>query len=679
MKIMSIIRGLLPIIYILAAGANTSHAQINTDQVLRIGQNSLYFEDYMLSIQYFNQVIGAKPYLAQPFFYRAIAKLNLDDFAGAEADASHAIELNPFITDAYEVRGVARQNLGNNAGAIADYRHALKLLPQNRQLMFNMALAQQTAGDLDGADSTFAALLKAYPNFDNGYVGRARLNLERGDTIAAEADITKSIDLNPDIANAYVMRADLAINRQQDYTGALEDMDRAIKLMPRSAGLYINRAFLRYHCNDYFGAMADYDYALQLEPLNNVALFNRGLLLAEVNAYDRALADFTRVLELKPDDIRARYNRAAIYKAKGDYTAAINDLNLVIAAMPDFAGLIMMRSDIYRKTGNIKAATHDYDRALAMSAQNKKQPDRNNKSEAPANDDNTMEAETPEDVSRRFATLLTIGNNAEIEQEFNNKDIRGKVQDRNFNIDIEPMMELSYHASPTELHENTYYINELDELNSTRALRQAIVVTNHPPILTNQEDIDSHFASIEYYNAYIATHAPRAADYIGRALDFVTIHDYTAALKDLDKAIELAPDYALSYFLRAQTRHRMLQTGQTQSDENKSTAPEIALQMRRGTYENILSDIAKVIELSPRMSLAHYNRGNIYVELQDMTSALSAYNDALRLKPDLGEAYFNRGFVYLKLGNKDAATSDLSKAGELGVLPAYSLLKRISK
>ncbi|MDE7125310.1 MAG: tetratricopeptide repeat protein, partial [Muribaculaceae bacterium] len=66
-------------------------------------------------------------------------------------------------------------------------------------------------------------------------------------------------------------------------------------------------------------------------------------------------------------------------------------------------------------------------------------------------------------------------------------------------------------------------------------------------------------------------------------------------------------------------------------------------------------------------------------EVNDLTSALSDYNEALRLKPDMGEAYFNRGFVYLSLGNKDAATADLSKAGELGVLPAYSLLKRVSR
>ena len=34
-------------------------AQINTDRVMAIGRNALYFEDYVLSIQYFNQVINA--------------------------------------------------------------------------------------------------------------------------------------------------------------------------------------------------------------------------------------------------------------------------------------------------------------------------------------------------------------------------------------------------------------------------------------------------------------------------------------------------------------------------------------------------------------------------------------------------------------------------------------------
>ena len=84
------------------------YAQINTERVMTIARNALYFEDYVLSIQYFNQVINAKPYLYEPYFFRALAKINLDDFQGAEMDCDLAIQRNPFVVGAYQIRGLAR-------------------------------------------------------------------------------------------------------------------------------------------------------------------------------------------------------------------------------------------------------------------------------------------------------------------------------------------------------------------------------------------------------------------------------------------------------------------------------------------------------------------------------------------------------------------------------------------
>ena len=75
---------------------------------MTIARNALYFEDYVLSIQYFNQVINAKPYLYEPYFFRALAKVNLEDYQGAEADCDEAIKRNPFVVGAYQVRGLAR-------------------------------------------------------------------------------------------------------------------------------------------------------------------------------------------------------------------------------------------------------------------------------------------------------------------------------------------------------------------------------------------------------------------------------------------------------------------------------------------------------------------------------------------------------------------------------------------
>jgi tetratricopeptide (TPR) repeat protein len=87
--------------------------QWNTERILTIGRNALYFEDYVLSIQYFNQVIKIKPYLAEPYMYRAMAKIQLGDDIGAELDATEAIERNPFLPEAYYVRGYARRKATN--------------------------------------------------------------------------------------------------------------------------------------------------------------------------------------------------------------------------------------------------------------------------------------------------------------------------------------------------------------------------------------------------------------------------------------------------------------------------------------------------------------------------------------------------------------------------------------
>ena len=117
-----------------------ARGQINTDRVMTIARNALYFEDYVLSIQYFNQVINAKPYLFEPYFFRGLAKINLDDYQGAEADCDIAIEKNPFVVGAYQVRGLARIRQEKFDDAISDYRTALKYDPENLVLWHNLTL-----------------------------------------------------------------------------------------------------------------------------------------------------------------------------------------------------------------------------------------------------------------------------------------------------------------------------------------------------------------------------------------------------------------------------------------------------------------------------------------------------------------------------------------------------------
>lgn len=656
--------------------------QVNTDQVIRIGQNALYFEDYMLSIQYFNQAIEAKPYLAQPYFLRAVAKINLDDYVGAEADASRAIELNPYLTDAYEVRGVARQNRGRNRLAIEDYDAALQLLPRNRQLLFNKALAQTEVRDYAGATESYGALLRHYPNFGNGYLGRARLLLLKGDTIAAGADIDRAVAIDNRDPNAFIMRADIAINSAHDFDSALVDINRAIRLLPQHAGLYINRAFIRYKLDSYNGAMEDYDYALTLDPLNKTALFNRGLLLAEVAANDRALDDFNRVLELDPNDYRAIFNRAIIHHLKGNYSEALADVERVAERYPDFPGAVQLRAAIYHDMGCLTEAERDYRRAGAMARALHPAP--STAEAAGAGGDAAQaapEADDEEELSadlagRRFKTLLTVDDNATLRREYNNSAIRGRVQDRNFNVETEPMMMLSFYSSPTELRPGGIYVREVDDINATRMLRFLLTVTNAVPTI-DESTAARHFQSIEYYNSYLSTHPGRPVDFIGRALDFITVRDYLNAERDASRAIELAPDLALAYLIRSQARYGRYLLERDGSGATSDAATRTLL--ARAALDAVAQDLDAVLHLSPNMAAAWFNKGNVLFESGDPEGAIGAYTTAIGIKSDFGEAYFNRGYMYLSLGRQAEGIADLSKAGELGIVAAYNLIKRVSR
>jgi len=129
----------------------TSFAQYNTDRLITIGRSALYYEDYVLSIQYFNQAIAVKPYLYEPWFFRGVAKYYLDDFSGAEHDCTEALERNPYVVGIYELRGLTRIQQEKFADAIADYNRALTFMPDNRSLWHNRVLCHIQNEDYDEA------------------------------------------------------------------------------------------------------------------------------------------------------------------------------------------------------------------------------------------------------------------------------------------------------------------------------------------------------------------------------------------------------------------------------------------------------------------------------------------------------------------------------------------------
>jgi tetratricopeptide (TPR) repeat protein len=96
-------------------------------------------------------------------------------------------------------------------------------------------------------------------------------------------------------------------------------------------------------------------------------------------------------------------------------------------------------------------------------------------------------------------------------------------------------------------------------------------------------------------------------------------------------------------------------------------------------YQLILADLNKAIDLAPDFAYTYYNRGNVLSGLKDYRAALVSYDEAIALEPNLAEAYYNRGLTHIFLGDNARGVADLSKAGELGLYSAYNLIKRFAE
>src|SRR5574344_616567 len=160
--------------------------QTNTDGVITIGRNALYYEDYALSIQYFNQEIQAKPYLYEPFFYRAVAKYYLGDYQGALEDCSSSIERDPFIDDSYKLRAITYIMVGKYSEAIRDYRQLLSMQVENRDFWSNMVLCETQLDSLDEANSLLDSMIVKWPNYARCYIIKAQIAVQQKDTVTAD-------------------------------------------------------------------------------------------------------------------------------------------------------------------------------------------------------------------------------------------------------------------------------------------------------------------------------------------------------------------------------------------------------------------------------------------------------------------------------------------------------------
>lgn len=657
------------------------HAQLNTDRILTIGRNALYFEDYVLSIQYFNQVIDIKPFLAEPYMFRSIAKIQLGDYEGAELDGTEAINRNPFLPEAYYARGFTRMKLGNFEGAAGDFEKAIEFSPTSQHLQLSLMDARERMGNHDAALKVVEKLMNLQPRNFQLFYDKGRIQLALKDTVSSEASFSKLIQADSSSFVGWSARA-LLHHQKNNLKEAYADYSRSIALKSPHFGDYMNRGIINVQQRRFMEALSDYDQAIKLEPKSMITYMNRAILRADLGDDNNALIDFKQVLKMDSSRMEARYSKAVLELKLRNYREAIRDYQIILKQHEYFLPAYWGIAQAYDGLNNVKEAYRYRQKAYELDRNKdrirEKQKENLEAKATIANEQPGERSTRKTAIFNRYATQ-NIDENA-YESKYSDTR-RGQVQRRFVDVVNERNFVISYYSKEDQIRRTTLYHPLIVEYNRKRVLPAAVKVTSQELPLTN-ELIQQHFDQINAITSQLKEQEPNADLYFYRALEYALVQDFTNAIEDLNHAILLRGDFTLAYFMRANIRYKYSDYRKNSARENQSAtfgdiretvAPDNEYKL---DIEMVLRDLDKVNELQPDFSFAYYNKANILSAQKDFKTAIQLYSKAIEQDRNFAEAYFNRGLTYLYTGEDAKGLSDLSKAGELGIYGAYNLIQR---
>jgi tetratricopeptide (TPR) repeat protein len=152
--------------------------------------------------------------------------------------------------------------------------------------------------------------------------------------------------------------------------------------------------------------------------------------------------------------------------------------------------------------------------------------------------------------------------------------------------------------------------------------------------------------------------------------------NYEAALKEYDKAIELAPQWSTAYYFRGTAKYQTKRYQAAIDDFTKAIeiTPKYPAAIhdralaRRALKDNrgAMSDLDRAIQGDPEyFPLAYANRASLRIELKDFQGAIPDADKAILQGPDYPGGYIVRAEAKIHLAHYDSAIQDLSKAMDL--------------
>jgi tetratricopeptide (TPR) repeat protein len=126
---------------------------------------------------------------------------------------------------------------------------------------------------------------------------------------------------------------------------------------------YLKFGISKHRQQDFTGAIKEYDKAIKADKSNIDAYYNRGTCQLALKEFKSAMYDFNKTIELDSKFVKAYYSRATVFVSQEKYVQALPDLDKVIELDQTIPNVLTLRGQIRAQTGNKKGACEDFNKA----------------------------------------------------------------------------------------------------------------------------------------------------------------------------------------------------------------------------------------------------------------------------------------------------------------------------
>jgi tetratricopeptide (TPR) repeat protein len=248
-----------------------------------------------------------------------------------------AAELDPTNASVYFSRALTYRQNDNFEGAIADLTKAIELKGKDfdQVYFFERGLSYLMNNEVENAIKDFDTAILLEEDFIEAYAQRANAYVEQQRYSEAIQDLTRVHELDPEDPLALVQRARIYFNLG-DPSKAISDFTAAHELSPYDPVILADRARVYAESlNEMKKAIADINSALSIDTEFADAYMFRARYYRSQKDLTRALADINKAIDINPNHSEAFYERALIFKENKQYKDAIENLDNSISITPD--------------------------------------------------------------------------------------------------------------------------------------------------------------------------------------------------------------------------------------------------------------------------------------------------------------------------------------------------------